>query len=269
MTAILPNSVPTHINSKGLTSKVEELNKLNELPVTNESTQRTYLIRHGESTANVYFEVDGKKVRYVSGKSTDIPLTAKGSLQIRALAQKLATYFPEKTKLVIVSSTAKRTQLTAKILFDILSKTHSDITLEQEGYEGLDERHLGEWEGRIKDETYTAAEASWKQLSAAKKFFTPEVEGGESYHEVARRALPAMQEIVGKYKNATVLTATSFNTINALALQLSGEQQHLSEEMGTEMPNLNLGNGDLVLFETQKSFANIDVVSHIKHSKSE
>lgn len=187
-------TLPTHYNIRStqeLAPKTENLTDLTELPTSDEAIQRSYLIRHGESTANVYFEVDGKKVRYVSGQSTEIPLTDLGRQQITTLAEKLSRCFPKHAKLVLVSSTAQRTQQTARILFEELSKTHPNVILASEVYDGLNERHLGAWEGLLKDENYMKAEAPRKKLSGAEKFISPEVSDGESYNQVASRALPA------------------------------------------------------------------------------
>lgn len=64
---------------------------------------------------------------------------------------------------------------------------------------------------------------------------------------------------------------TSFNTFNTTAIQISDAWVNLPIEPGTDLPKLNLGNGDLVLFETKidQGFASIHTVSHIKHAKSE
>lgn len=235
-----------------------------DLPITDDCTQRTYLVRHGESTANVYFEIDGKKMRYVSGQSLEVPLTENGIIQITELAEKLADSFPRDTKLIILSSTAQRTQQTAKILFERLAKTHSHVTFVDETYEKLNERSLGAWEGQLRDEKYEEAEAPWKKLSAADKFVTPEVIGAESNSQVAARAIAAMSEIYDKYSGNTVIAVTSFNTINSLTI----EPAQLSTEPGTDLPKLDLGNGDMVLFETDRAagFPSMRAVVHIKRS---
>ncbi len=252
-----------------LAPKDEILSQLAQLPISDESMQRLYLVRHGESTANVYFEIEGKKVRYVSGQSTDIPLTEIGKEQILGLARKLTERFPKQARLIITSSSAVRTQQTAKILFDELSKTHPNVTLTKGIYPGLNERSLGDWEGKLKDENYSNAEKAWRAMPAAEKFLTPEVVGGESYAEVASRALLSLADIYNHYSDHTVIVVTSFNTINAVALQMNKINTCLSTLPGTMFPKLTLGNGDLVLLETPKSkgFESAQVVSHIKHEK--
>lgn len=254
-----------------LSPKTEILSDVTQLPISDDNFQRIYLVRHGESTANVYFEFDGKKVRYVSGQSTDIPLTDTGQKQILELAEKLAHRFPKHAKLVIVSSSAVRTQKTAKILFEELAKTHSHVTLAKEVYQGLNERSLGEWEGRLRDEKYTQAEAAWKAMSSADKFISPEVSGGESYNQVAKRALSDIAEIYSRYSNCTVIAVTSFNTINATAIQMNNLYPLLSTIKGTSLPKLNLGNGDLVLLEALRNsgIESFQVMSHIKHGKAD
>lgn len=274
MFSTTPLSVFSYTNTEvqtdlKLASKTEILNELTELPISDECLQRIYLVRHGESTANVYFEIDGKKVRYVSGQSKDIPLTETGKEQILRLAEKLAERFPRHSRLIITSSSAVRTQQTVQILFEELSKTHSNVILAEEVYQGLNERSLGEWEGQLKDENYAEAEAPWRAMSAADKFISPQVIGGESYIEVAGRALSAIKEIYGRYSESTVITVTSFNTINATAIQMNNLPTLLSTTSGTNLPELDLGNGDLVLLETPKnlSFEDTQVTSHIKHDK--
>lgn len=248
-----------------LSKTVESLQKLKQLPLSEPSLQRLYLVRHGESTANVYFEVNGKKVRYVSGQSLNIPLTEVGREQIQQLAKKLAERFPKDMRLVITSSTALRTQQTAKILFDELSKTHPHIILTTEVYAGLSERSLGKWEGELRDEKYTQATLAWKALPAAKKFFLPEVEGGESYRDVVERALPALEEIYDRYSGSTIIAVTSYHAINATAIQMNNLIPSLSTVPESNLPNLDLDNGDLVLLEIPSCFKNIEVVSHIKN----
>lgn len=258
------NEVQTDLR---LSSKAELLSELVQLPISDKFSQKMYLIRHGESTANVYFEIDGKKVRYVSGQSTRIPLTEIGKEQILRLAEKFAERFPKEARLIITSSTALRTQNTAKILFEELSKTHFNVILTEEIYPGLSERHLGEWEGKLKDENYVKAKSAWEAMSAADKFFSAEVEGGESYTEVANRALLALAEIYKRYSESTIIAVTSFNTINATAIQMNNLDSSLSTIPGTHLPKLDLSNGDLVLLETPQNlgFEHTQVISHIKH----
>ena len=245
-----------------LAPKSQYLDQLTELlPISDASTHRTYLIRHGESTANVYFEVDGKRVRTVSGKSTSIPLTDDGRKQIQALAEQLAKLLPKQTKLIIVSSSAERTKQSAKILFDELSKEHT-VTLASEIYKGLNERGLGNWEGLIRDDSYEAAEKPWKALPAAAKWITPEVEGADRHKDVGKRAVKAIAEIRNRYSDYTVIAFTSFNVINATAIKFNKLKGKLSTEPKTDLPKLNLGNGDMVLLETSQNHTS--VVSHIK-----
>lgn len=252
-----------------LASRSEILNELVQLPISNESFQRTYLVRHGESTANVYFEVDGKKVRYISGQSLGIPLTDAGKEQIQTLARRLAERFPKEAHLVITSSSALRTQQTAKILFEELSKSHSNVILTEEVYPGLNERHLGAWEGLLRDENYTKASAIWRAMSAAEKFISPELEGGETSFEVVERVLAAIAEIYSRYSESTIIAVTSFNTINAAAIQMNNLPSSLSQVKGTDLPKLDLKNGDLVLLETPRElgFEGFKVISHIQNER--
>lgn len=178
----------------------------------------------------------------------------------------LAERLPKDAPLIITTSTALRTQETAKILFEELSKTHSDVILTEETYKGLNERSLGPWEGQLKDEKYVKAESAWKAMSAADKFFSPEVEGGESYNEVAQRAIPELKGIYKGHSEYTIIAVTSYNTINATAIQMNNLVDSLSTVPESNLPKIDLSNGDLLLLETPKhrDFDHTQVVSHIK-----
>lgn len=268
MTAFALSIHPSTGRPLQLSEKTAVLADLTTLPTSDESVRRVYWVRHGESTANQLFFKEGKEIRKVSGLSAEVELTSEGVKQIAALAEQLIRCFPKGTKLTIVSSSIVRTKQTAKILFEKLIATHSDVIRAEDDYEGLNERSLGaDWEGKDRDEKYEKALAPWTAMAASQKFYAPEVEGGESYYTVATRALSSMAEIYDRYPaDRTILVVTSFNTINAAAIQLNGFANELSREPATDIPKLKLDNGDLVLIETDQKvgFEGAKIVSHIK-----
>ncbi len=142
-----------------------------------------YLIRHGETDANVAGMWQG---------STDSPLNARGVAQARALARRLVA---EKLPIaVIYSSPLQRAQQTASILAQALG--HVPIILDP----GLAEFHLGEWEG-LSYETLRNEKQLWKKMAEDPDFAPP---GGESARAFAMRLLNSIQNIVEKHAHEQV-----------------------------------------------------------------
>ncbi len=138
-----------------------------------------YLIRHGETDANVAGMWQG---------STDSPLNTRGKAQAKALAQRLAN---EKLPIaVIYSSPLQRAQQTAKILAQALA--NAPIILDA----NLAEFHLGEWEG-LSYETLREEKQLWKKMAENPDFAPP---GGESARAFAMRLLNSVQTIVEKHQ---------------------------------------------------------------------
>jgi len=142
-----------------------------------------YLIRHGETDANVAGIWQG---------STDSPLNERGLMQARALARRIAREQLPIT--VIYSSPLRRAHQTAEMVAEALGGV--PIVLDA----GLAEYHLGEWEGlsyeQLKDE-----KRLW-ELMAEDPDFTPP--GGESPRQFAMRLINSFQTIIQKHAGETV-----------------------------------------------------------------
>jgi broad specificity phosphatase PhoE len=142
-----------------------------------------YLIRHGETDANVSGIWQG---------STDSPLNARGLAQARAIAQRVAR---EQLPIQhIYSSPLQRARHTAEYIAQALGDV--PITLDA----GLAEFHLGQWEGlsyaELNDE-----KRLWARMDEDPDFAPP---GGESPRQFAMRLLHSFQTILQKHEGETV-----------------------------------------------------------------
>ncbi|HXF28294.1 MAG TPA: phosphoglycerate mutase family protein, partial [Chlamydiales bacterium] len=122
---------------------VTDLVKAAPLTAGSEATQRIYVIRHGQSVFNV---PDANGIQYISGESNPIPLTEIGKSEAREIATALSKKIAKGEKIVICSSTARRAQETADIIFDTLCKEFECQRTENESYPDICEGKNGEWE---------------------------------------------------------------------------------------------------------------------------
>jgi broad specificity phosphatase PhoE len=142
------------------------------------------LIRHGETLWNKEGRVQG---------TSDVELSDAGKKQAELLALSLKDH-PLET---IHASPLKRARQTAEIINEF---HHLDIQI----HRGLMEMDQGDFEG-----------FSFKELMAGKKEFlqkwiadpaSVKMPNGESLAELQERAWRAMEEIIGKSKNALVVS---------------------------------------------------------------
>lgn len=201
--------------------------------------RRIYLIRHGQSQLNL--PIDG--VKYVQGTSLNVPLTQVGEEQAKALLTKLAPRIKE-LDVEIVSSTALRAQQTADVFAKYLNRPLTS-------YAGLCELGSGPWEGKPKNQAYDAAHKKWKEMSAQEKFYAPKVEGGETPEQVTQRSMADLSKAVSAAAEGKTLLVFSHDmTMNLIAFKLS--KTPFSDQLGTELPYLDIGNCDLLMLEIPK-----------------
>lgn len=212
------------------------LDSVEQLEGSTEEIQRIYFIRHGQSTLNL---PDANGVYYTQGQSNHVSLTELGLAQAKELERKLAPKM-KGLDLTLLTSTALRTQQTASVF-----SKHSKAPISS--FTGLCELGSGPWEGRPKDEAYKKEFRKWEVLSAKDKFVAPKVGQGESYDQVARRAMADLSQVLPSLKGKTVFVFSHFMTINALAMQWA--KPTLSEEPGTDLPDIPLKNCDIVMVE--------------------
>jgi glucosyl-3-phosphoglycerate phosphatase len=135
--------------------------------------RRLILLRHGQTEYNAGDRMQGQ---------LDTDLSELGRLQAKSAAKSLA----ERAPAAIVSSDLRRALDTATALGE-----HTGLTVTTDTR--LRETHLGEWQGLTHiqvDERDPGARAAWR----ADASWTPP--GGESRIEVARRAVPVVDELL-------------------------------------------------------------------------
>jgi len=225
--------------------------------------QYLLLVRHGESQFNV---PNQNGARYVQGKNIPVPLTEKGKEQAGRLARHLVKKLPFQGQIVICSSTAKRASETASILFEGL-REHCRCELSG-CFENLCELSQGRWEGVLQDAHYHSELNKWEQLSAALKYLTPRIEGGESFKDLVDRTLPELQNLVCKHRHKMIIAVTHYVAMNALTLHWSRASITLSEHQGSKLPQVKFNNCDILLIELLQDDP-IDQAKILIHIKTE
>ena len=144
-----------------------------------------YLLRHGE--------IDKASPRRFLGR-TDLPLNDSGVSQAQRLGQALA-YIPFRQ---IFSSPLKRAMQTATLVSGWPAMKITSV-------DALGEIDLGAWEWLTVAEVRERFPDAYEQRGLAMGTFRPHL--GESFADVADRALPALQAIARASRGATLIVA--------------------------------------------------------------
>lgn len=153
---------------------------------SNVSELRTlFLVRHGHAG------VAGPK-RYIG--QSDLPLSDTGILQ----AQSLRCWFASIPLARIIASDLKRAVGTARI---IAESHHIEIECLPE----FREIHLGEWDGRTFDEIKNNHPDAFQARGQDLAGFRPS--GGESFSDLQRRVIPALERCLRKSPGDLLLVA--------------------------------------------------------------
>ncbi len=169
-----------------------------------------YLIRHGETEANVKRILQGHR---------DYPLTREGEKQARDLARKLNHFHFD----AIFASDLGRAKRTAELI--ILEKK---ITVQTTKL--LRERSFGKDEGKPwerQDEALKKMLRLYNELSSEGKFkfkFRPESESDE---ELAIRMITVLREIAVAYSGKTVLVVSHGGIMRAFLIKLGFAEAEL------------------------------------------
>jgi broad specificity phosphatase PhoE len=142
-----------------------------------------YLARHGQSQTNHQGLVTGQ---------LDVGLSDKGLQQSQALAECLR----DVPLAAVYTSTLQRTLATAAP-----TAQAQGLTIERLG--ALDEIHMGELQGRFRDERDAPAQALWAQWQADPWGYT--VPGGESMAAFTRRVEGALEHLLQRHRGQTIL----------------------------------------------------------------
>jgi len=153
------------------------------------------IARHGQTNENL----EGVN----SGQESEVLLNEEG----RDQAKKLASFLKkENITFAYVSPQSRAVQTAEHIL-----KHHPEAKVVSSHY--LKEQHLGVLEGKKEE---------WKNIKKESKdpFHLIKPEGGESYHEVQKRAKDFFGGVVANHKNDTVLIVSHAGTIGMMILDV-------------------------------------------------
>ena len=201
---------------------------------------KLYFVRHGETEWNVRKKIQGK---------TDIPLNENGICQARELADELQRDDIRVNH--IYHSTQIRAAQTAEIIAEALHARCVPL-------DGLTEMNLGIWEGdnwRAIEQKNSTEYQNWKR----DRRYVRTPGGGESYNDIVKRTLHAMECII-KRENNDVIIVTHSAIIMALRCYIAGLP---FEEM---VRKFKTKNAEVVMIE---SFKIIEAIGRFKREEAQ
>jgi broad specificity phosphatase PhoE len=176
-------------------------------------TGKFILVRHGESEGN-------RERRFTI--SSEVPLTELGRRQAREAATQIARSFkPE----VVISSPFARARQTSQIIA-------AELKLPIEVVRDLHERDLGYLKGHSYDDLREAARTDSSYDPAQGWLWRPR--GGESYEDVRRRVVAAIQGLLQRYPTHEVIIVSHGGVMLSLWAHIVGIWQgaHLPPNCG-------------------------------------
>lgn len=141
----------------------------------------------------------------------DIPLSERGILQARALAERLA--FEEIA--AVYTSPLTRARQTALLLAQANPGAPPVIDVPE-----FIEVNVGNWEGKSFDEVRTAdpdGVARWLQDTANEPF-----PGGESYERVRQRAMPLLLKAIAQHPDQSICVVSHAGPLKAIICDILG-----------------------------------------------
>lgn len=161
---------------------------------------KIYLVRHGEVK-------NPKKIIY---GYLPLPLSKKGEAQ----SKKAGRFLKDKNISFIFSSPQKRTQQTAKIISQVISKGKIKVKTEKD----LRETGFGAF---MKGMTAFAAAKKYPKIWRLYWHEPAKVKTGESFVKLADRMLGVIEKYIGKYPGKNLIFVSHRDPISAVLLKLS------------------------------------------------
>ena len=176
---------------------------------------RVLMVRHGDTAAS-------KEGRFTGAQ--DIPISKEGRIHASELATRLSRYPMD----AIYASSLHRALDTAQFIGAVAGLTVTPV-------DGLREMSHGKWDGLTRDEVLASYPLSQiEEYDRDPYHFRPE--GGESGEDVLKRAVPAMQELVRKHPNQTILVVAHKTTNRLLICHFLGINPQLYREKLAQRP---------------------------------
>ncbi|NJN81679.1 MAG: histidine phosphatase family protein [Caldilineaceae bacterium] len=161
------------------------------------------LVRHGETEGNIQRVWHGAQ---------DAPLTARGVNQVAATARRIQVLVVEYPIDAFYVSPLPRAKSTAAAIADALGR---DAVV----YPDLREFDLGDWEGRTFQDL-AETEKLWEHWSTDPYFAPP---NGESPRSFSRRAMRAVEELVQRHPQETILIVTHSGVVTQVLANWLGD----------------------------------------------
>ena len=159
---------------------------------------KVILVRHGQTLWNLEMKYQGH---------CDVALTDKGIHQAELAAIRLA----KEDISAVYASDLNRAFKTAEC---IAEKHNLSVTAIPE----LREINFGDWEGMTFEGISDPANSHWSE-EMTKVFSHPgeaKIPGGETFHEVKARAMTALNQLVVKHPNQTIVVVSHGGTIRTI-----------------------------------------------------
>jgi probable phosphoglycerate mutase len=160
-----------------------------------------YFLRHGQTN----FSQDNS----FAGSGLDLELTSKGVEMAHAFA---AAYAATPWQ-AIYCSPMRRTRATVQPLCTAIGQ-------EIEIRDGLTELSFGRWEGLTQPEAQQATPDEYLRWSIEPGWYPPP--NGETAHQVIRRAIPVIEEIMQHFDDGNILIVSHKSTIRITLCRLLG-----------------------------------------------
>ncbi len=182
------------------------------------------LVRHGETDWNTKSWIQGR---------TDISLNANGERQAKALGDRLLERGIHLTR--IYTSHLKRARQTASIISAMIG-----VPFAVE--EGLEEMHLGAWEGKTWSNVQKDFSAEYEKWRTNRRYTRmPE---GESYQDLLDRLVPALKRILEKEEGDALVVTHSACIMTLLS--------YLHKTPFEDMRNYRIGNAQICELEEEQ-----------------
>lgn len=160
-----------------------------------------YIVRHGESEANVQKIFQGQKI--------NTPLTEKGQSQAKKLAEELENVQID----IVISSDLTRAHQTAEIIAQSKKlPVRMDVRFRErsmEKYDGMKTRDF------LKLYTYD----NWHHLSDEEKLNHKLDPTDENFNEIYKRFIDGLQELAYTYPNKTILIVSHGGVIRGFLIK--------------------------------------------------
>ncbi|MBC1734742.1 histidine phosphatase family protein [Listeria seeligeri] len=197
-----------------------------------EGLRTIYFVRHGKTEWNMTGQMQGWG---------DSPLVAEGIAGAKAVGEVL-----KDTQIdAVYTSTSKRTKDTAAYIL-------ADRDIEIRALEELKEMNFGTWEGVTVTEIDEKHPEERAKILHSPETYKAEVNGGETYYELAERLLQGVQKIVSETKNGNILVVSHGMSLTLLLYLLQGGtvEDHRKEApriLNTSISVVDYENGEFTL----------------------